>query len=188
MALADAIAQSAVPGDAAVQSPAPGDAPPQSTPGGDANAESAVPGDQAGPGIPPPNPVTHTSSPVSNGEEGMHSAQTDASTAPEQEIQDMDTDPVEPSAQQPQQGTGGDHTGIEGKGNTGHQLGVEGKSNTGHQLDEEGRNAGHRDAGESGTGEQKPEDTQEPPEEDPSERVVKLIATNQAASFADYFK
>ena len=175
MALADAIAQSAVPGDAAVQSPAPGDASTQSTPG-DANAGSAVPGDQAGPGIPTANPVMHTQSPVSNGKDGMHSAQTGTSTAPEQGIQDMETDQVEAAAQQPKQGPGGDHIGVEGKGDTGHQA------------DEEGRNAGAMDVGESGAGDHKPEETQEPPEEDPSERVVKLIATNQAASFADYFK
>ena len=175
MALADAIAQSAVPGDAAAQSAAPGDALTQSIPG-DATAGPAVPGDQAGPGIPPAEPVMHTQSPVSNGEEGMRSAQTDARAAPEQEIQDMDTDQVEASAQQPKQGPGGNHIGAEGKGDTGHQL------------DEEGRNAGAMDVGKSSAGDQKSEEIQEPPEEDPSERVVKLIATNQAASFADYFK
>ena len=48
--------------------------------------------------------------------------------------------------------------------------------------------AEQREGGSTEAG-QKPEaKVQEAPMEDPSQQVVKLIATNQAASFADYFK
>lgn len=48
--------------------------------------------------------------------------------------------------------------------------------------------AEQREGGSTEAGQKPDGEVQEAPKEDPSEQVFKLIATNQAATFADYFK